>query len=391
LKSFLITILVCLLQCSLASGQQNVHQPFIVAEVIPIHSRVLNEDRSIYIYNPDVAGGNLLPAYPVLYLLDENDMTLVTGLVKYLSAYNEQMPAMIVVGIDGSNRIRDMTPTHSTVDNLGKLDTSPDSWLKPSGGGEKFLQFLKEEVMPYVEQHYKTAPFKILAGHSVGGLAAIYCLLAHPDMFNAYIAISPSLWWDEGYMLSLAKSKLDSQGTGKKFLFVCNSPETGRFNHYLTGFVSLLKQKKRPGLEYRHTYYPTETHGSIAAKAHYDALRFIYPQWDIAPTDTTAALIKKHYLRLSERLGYAVEPPLGMVSDWGYRFLNDGKTDDAIELFQLNVKHFPASSDVYSNLGDAYVRKGDRSRARANYKKALELNPSSTETESKLKTVEGGK
>ena len=220
-------IFVCSMAVSLAGyAQEKPHQPFSIAEIVTIHSNVLNEDRNLYIYNPDVNSGNRLPAYPVLYVLDENDMTMVTGLIKYLSAYNEQMPAMIVVGIDGAGqRIRDLTPTHSLFDAEGKADASPDSWLQPSGGGERFLQFVREEAMPYVHAHYKAAPFRILGGHSVGGLTAIYTLLYHSEMFNAYIAISPSLWWDKGYLLPLAKEKLASLGQEKKFLFFCDSPE----------------------------------------------------------------------------------------------------------------------------------------------------------------------
>lgn len=227
--SFLFSIL------SAASvAQDQPLQPFVIAEAATIHSKILGEDRTIFIYNPDKNGVNLLPSYPVLYMLDENDMTLVTGLVKYLSSYTPNMSPMLVVGIEGAaTRIRDLTPTHSLIDNLGHLDSSPDSWLKNSGGGERFTQFIRDEVMPYVEQHYKAGPFKILAGHSVGGLAAIDCMLLHPEMFDAYIAISPSLWWDKGYALSLAKTKLNRLQGQKKFLFLADSPETGPFTSFV--------------------------------------------------------------------------------------------------------------------------------------------------------------
>jgi hypothetical protein len=95
---------------------------------------------------------------------------------------------------------------------------------KDSGGGERFTQFIRDEVMP-----------KILAGHSVGGLAAIDCMFLHPEMFDAYIAISPSLWWDRGYALSLAKTKLNRLQGQKKFLFLADSPETGSFHELGSG------------------------------------------------------------------------------------------------------------------------------------------------------------
>jgi len=194
----LLAALLSLMAASPAPAQEA--QPYpSSAETFVIHSNILGEDRRVVIYNPDKVGGNVLPFYPVLYLLDENDMSMVTGMVKYLSAYNEQLPAMLVVGIDGGDqRMRDLTPTHSLYDNMGKLDPDPNGWLQPSGGGDKFLRFMREEVIPFVEKRYRTAPFRIFAGHSVGGLTAVHALTAHPDMFNAYLAVAPSLWWDKG-------------------------------------------------------------------------------------------------------------------------------------------------------------------------------------------------
>ncbi len=376
---------LCLSSGLSAYAQDQTHSRYVIADVIVIHSKILNEDRKISVYNPDDVGGNLLPAYPVLYLLEENDMTMVTGTVKYLSSYNEQMPAMLVVGIDGGNdRIRDLTPTHALYDNMGKLDDGPDSWLKSSGGGNKFLQFIRDEVMPYVEQHYHTAPFKILAGHSVGGLTSIYSLLAYPHMFNAYIAVSPSLWWDRGALLSLV-GRMPDVGDNS-FLYIADCPEVGPFHAYMDQFLSLLNTKQLKGLTYLHQFYSGETHGSIAAKAYYDGLRFLYPDWNIAETDASAKKIKEHYQRLSQRLGYSVQPPLGMVSDWGNSFMRKSMTDDAIAMFRLNIQNFPKSADVYVDLGNALAVNGDKVGARESYQKAQELSPNS-DIAAKLKEV----
>jgi pimeloyl-ACP methyl ester carboxylesterase len=243
--------------------------------------------------------------------------------------------------------------------------------------------------MPYVEQHYKAGSFTILAGHSVGGLEAIDCLLTHPEMFDAYIAISPSLWWDKGYALSLAKDKLNNLQGKKKFLFLADSPEIGPFSGYVRDFDALITAKKPSTLEYDHVFYPTETHGSIAAKAYYDGMRYLYPEWDIAESDTSAALIKQHYQAITVRLGYDVEPPLGMVSDWGARFLRQpGKADDALEMFQLNVKNFPHVASVHQDLGEGYARKENMQEAISAYKRALELDPNNPAIAQRLKELQ---
>lgn len=368
-----------------ASAQSAKPDPYVIADVFVIHSKILGEDRKLFIYNPDNVGGNVLPAYPVLYLLEENDMPMVAGMVKYLSSYNEQLPAMLVVGIDGAGqRIRDLTPTHSRYDNMGKLDSDPQSWLQPSGGGDQFLRFVREEVMPFVEQRYRTAPFRILAGHSVGGLTAIHALAAHPTMFDAYLAVSPSLWWDKGAYLDWAAARLSPSGPGREFLFVADSPEAGPFQTYMKAFLEGLRARQAPNLSWTHRYYPDETHGSIAATAYYDGLRFLYPQWDVPEGNRTAASIKDHYRKMSERLGYDVQPPFGLVGDWGGELLREGKIDDAIEIYRINVANFPTNAWAHGSLGDAYLRKGARVSAVASYRRAVELAPEDKELKVRL-------
>lgn len=387
MKSFHIlwTALFSLFGGAGAFAQDSQPASYVVADVFVIHSKILGEDRKLFIYNPDNVGGNVLPAYPVLYLLEENDMPMVAGMVKYLSSYNEQLPAMLVVGIDGGGeRIRDLTPTHSLYDNLGKLDPDPQSWLRPSGGGDKFLRFVREEVMPFVERKYRAAPFRILAGHSVGGLTALHALATQPDLFDAYLAVSPSLWWDKGAYLDQATKRLPASPSAREFLFVADSPEAGPFPIYMKRFLDVLEARKARGFPWAHAYYPNETHGSIAAKAYYDGLRFLYPQWNVDDPNRTAESIRSHYRRMSDRLGYDVQPPFGLVSGWGEDLLRREKFDDAIEVYRINAKNFPTSAAAHGQLGDAYLRKGDRASAVASYGRAVELARQDRELKAKL-------
>ena len=373
-----------------ACAEDQPPQPFVTGEVVTIHSKILGEDRNLVIYDPDKFGANRLPAYPVLYTFDENDVAMVSGMVRYLSAYNENISPMLIVGIDGGQtRIRDLTPTHSLIDNLGKEDTDPNSWLKDSGGGERFAQFIRDEVMPYVESHYKAGPFKMLAGHSVGGLETLYCFEAHPEMFDAYFAISPSLWWEKGALISKTEVKLKELAGKNKFVFLADCPETGPFSDYIQKFDVMMKANKPSSLSYEHVFYPTENHGRIAAKAYYDALRYIYPEWTVAEGDTSAALIKKHYHAMALRLGYDVQPPLSVVSDLGNVFLRDPKkTDDALEMFQLNVSNFPHTASVYQDLGEAYAKIGKLPEAIAAFKTAQDLSPNDEAIAHRLKELQ---
>jgi predicted alpha/beta superfamily hydrolase len=219
----------------------------------------------------------------------ESHFEMLCQYTDYLSRWDVNViPKMIVVGITNTKRTRDLTPTESIINYFGKPDTSANSWMKPSGGNEQFLQFIQEELMPYIETNYKTQPFKIFAGHSFGGIASINCMLTHPDMFSAYIAISPSFWWDNEYVLKLADKKLKKASVLNKILFYSDASEGVRdsssYHSNLLKFDSLLMNKALKGLDYKYKYYPTETHMTEPIVAYYDALRFIYKDRESAGT-----------------------------------------------------------------------------------------------------------
>lgn len=365
----------------------------VSADIIKLSSKVLDEDRKIYIYTPPI--DTLLPGkrYPVLYVLDgDNHFSLMAEYCRYLSRRDVNvMPEMIIVGIPNTNRTRDLTPIHSIIDYDGKPDTSSNSRLKSSGGGNNFLQFIGTELIPYVDAHYKTQPFKIFAGHSFGGITTINCLLTQPDMFGAYIAISPSFWWDKGYLLSLADEKLKNDRIVNKMIFYSDADEgmsEPSFHTNLLKFDSIITKRKIAGLDHKYAYYPEDSHMTEPIKAYYDALRFIFRQWDLPQTDPellNAAVVKQHYQQLSQRYGYSVTPPEANMNNLAmYLITQYGALDNAISLLEMNTQNYPASATAFSQLGDAYLKKGDRSKAVICYKKALALNPGLQDVKDKL-------
>lgn len=255
------------------------------SKTLELSSKVLNETRTVYIHCPKADSTQPNKTYPVLYLMDgESHFDMLSQYTDYLSRWDVNViPQMIIVGIVNTKRTRDLTPTESIINYFGQPDTSKVSWMKPSGGNERFLQFIREELMPYVERHYKTQQYNILAGHSFGGLASIYCLLTHPDMFQAYISVSPSFWWDREYVLKLADQKLKKGASLNKILFFCDASEgmsdSSTFHTNLQKFDALLTAKTITGLRYQYNYYPKETHMTEPMPAYYDALRFIYKDW----------------------------------------------------------------------------------------------------------------
>ncbi len=272
--------LMFFLLLSLQSKGQNVELfNHISNEVITIPSKVLNQERQIYIHVPKQDSANPTKTFPVLYLLDgENHFHILSAYIDYLSHY-EIIPPIMVVGIISKDRRKDLTPTKSIIDYDGKIDSTYNT----SGGNEHFFQFMRTELMPFIETNYKAGSYKIFVGHSFGGITAINCMLTHPDMFNAYIAISPSLWWDNNYVLKLAENKLTkSVSLNKRFFYSVGNEginDPNSFHTDIVRFDSLIVNRTPKGLLYKYKCYPEESHMSEPIVAYYDALRFIYQDW----------------------------------------------------------------------------------------------------------------
>ena len=364
------------------------------ADIKVFHSKILGENRTIFIQAP--RGMKATDQYPVLYLLDgESFMTMAGGQIQYLSESYKIIPSMIIVGIKNTDRFRDLTPTNSLIGGDGKRDSSSNSPLKTSGGGDTFLAFLKDELFPYIESNYPTAPYRILFGHSLGGLIAIHALVNQPELFNAYIAASPSLQWDKEVMLKMAAEKLDGKKSLNKILFFSDASEGAAFHQNQLAFYSVLKQKNIPGIKSRYAYYPDETHISEPIKAFYDGIRYIFPNWHLPYNSSafrktmTSEMIIKHYAALSANYHYNVMPPQDEINQISRFLANDpNRVKDALELLQMNARNYPKSASIYGFMGDTYVKAKDTKNAVTSYQKALILDPGNESFRQKLKSIQ---
>ncbi len=175
-----ILLLVFVLFIDSTFGQAQV----VIGQYKVIHSNILNEDRTYQIYLPASYHWALDRKYPVLYVLDgESNFLHTASSVSFLSSQGE-IPELIVVAITSTVRIRDFTQT----------DWS-SHWIG-GGGANNFKSFLSKELIPAIEKEYRTNSFRILSGISASGQFALYALASEPSLFNAYVAVSPSLDWD---------------------------------------------------------------------------------------------------------------------------------------------------------------------------------------------------
>lgn len=259
-----------------ASDKLNTPQLIILGHIDKIYSNELGEERTLNIYLPEGYRQADTVKYPVIYLLDggtDEDFIHIVGLVQYNSfEWVNRIPKSIVVGIATVDRRRDFT-FPSTVQ-------SEKTSFPTSGQSGKFISFIEKELQPYIEKKYKTSSNRTIIGQSLGGLLATQILLKRPTIFNQYIIISPSLWWDNGSILSQEPDILNESfiqqtkiyiGVGKEGLTPTKTPRVMEVDANL--LAEKLSATKSKHLKVFFDYLPDENHATIMHQAVLNAFK----------------------------------------------------------------------------------------------------------------------
>jgi predicted alpha/beta superfamily hydrolase len=349
-------------------------EPITIGERLTVASKVLGEERTILVSTPPGYGRGQ-QRYPVLYLTDgDAHLTHTRGTVDFL-ARNGLMPQVIIVGIVNTDRNRDLTPSRVPVRTLGERTFQ----LPTSGGADKFLTFIETELVPWVEASYRTERFRILCGHSFGGLFATHALLTRPELFHAIIAVSPTLAWDDDLMLKRGKRFFAERADLKRAFFMTLGNEGDQGRVAFDRFAKILKSNKASGFRWGTMILEDEDHGSAVLRSHYYGLKMIYEGWRMPKDPATGdfvgrvADLKKHYADVSERLGLAVSPPEQVVNQMGYQALQRQDRAHALEFFRFNVASYPDSANVYDSLGEGLEQDGQLDVALENYRTAYQI------------------
>lgn len=240
--------------------------PFTLGEIHQLPSTVLSETRVLNVYLPEGYQAASTKSYPVIYLLDgstNEDFIHVAGVIQFLTMI-QQIPPTILVGIANVDRKRDFTfPTTVKKD---KED------FPTTGGSANFIRFLDTELKPYVQKNFRTNDTTTLIGQSLGGLLATEILLKHPAMFNNYVIVSPSLWWDQESLLKSATKLLHTNAHAHVFLTVGKEGEKMEVPARQLGDALKADSKN---IKVRYLPLPEETHLTILHNAIYKALPLI--------------------------------------------------------------------------------------------------------------------
>ena len=267
----LAALLLAAWPCAAAPKAEPHGQPIIAGQSLSISSAVLGAPREINVWTPpDYAKSKR--SYPVVYLLDggrEQDFSHIAGLAQ-LSALSGTFGPFIVVGVRSEARRSELAPPAADP-RYGK--TFPDA-----GHDAAFRDFLRREVIPYVDSHYRAGPRRVLMGESLAGLFVVDTFLTEPTMFDDYVAVSPSLWWDDQAAGRSAAARLRARGrTGNRlYLTIANEGEATQSG--MDALVAALKSAPTGAVTWKYIDRSREeTHATILHPAALDALRWLFP------------------------------------------------------------------------------------------------------------------
>ena len=234
-----------------------------------LYSNALNEQRNIRIILPKGYDPNSEKTYDVIYVIDGESVAKIISSIHDITSDWKEIPRCIIVGVDNKyidgvrQRNRDLLPTY--------LERSP-----LSGKADNYINFFKEDLIPYINKKYATTNQKTLFGHSHGGTFAMYTLINEPALFSAYILADPSLWWDDKYVPKLAEKKLSLIQNIDISLFI-SGREGERYIAMGTEAIdNVLEKSILKDNGWKSEAYKNETHFTIILKTAYDGLKFVY-------------------------------------------------------------------------------------------------------------------
>lgn len=353
-----------------------------------LYSNVLEEEREFWLSLPDSYSDEAsdYKKYPLLIILDGSSFFHpISSTVNYMGRTGS-IPEMIVVGIQNLSRSRDFTPD--------KIQTVRENDF---GGGDNFLRFLEEELIPKLDQEYRTEPYRILFGHSLGGLLATHAYLKENTSFNSFLAIDPSFGsWDADTMDK--KLEAVTPHSFERYFYIATA-NWGKRNirnrdRHLRLFESM--NSKSPGeFPAKLEYFENENHSSVPIPAFHQGISSIYEGYGISYRDVESLEeLSDHFKDISERLSYTFLPPENLVNRLGYTKLqsrNEGEKSQALKFFILNSENYPDSSNAFDSLGEAYEELGDLDQALANYEKSLLLSPKNEHAKMKVENLKNNR
>jgi len=372
-----------------------------LGEAFSFRSAILNENRELLVTLPESYSRTTVK-YPVLFVLDGSSNVLhATATVQSLARARNRVPEAIVVAIPNRDRNRDLTP---------------------GPGAVTFERVLAEEIVPWVEAHYRAASDRILWGHSLSASFAVHVLLNRPELFKAYVAASAPVWRYENFAADMRVGLPRAARARGAVYIAVGEHENANLRGGVQRLVDALKAGDSTTVpEWSFSDMKDQDHNSMPMPSLYWALETRYAEWRFPFFETLAELdslggleaLENHYDRFSKRFGYAAPVPEerlssvasiylaadrhaevldlatrfaapyprsaeGWTNQAGYDLLRRSRIGPAIAVFKKNAERFPGSANAHDSLGEAYCRSGEKAAGQRSYQEAARIAAAST-------------
>ncbi|CAM4405972.1 alpha/beta hydrolase-fold protein [Zobellia nedashkovskayae] len=382
----LFTIFLILISSTLTLSGQAIQ----IGEKDSIFSESLNETRHFKTILPPSYEKYTKIKYPVIYILDGDFLIQSTsGIIEYMSKTGE-IPEFIQIYISNSNRTKDFTPSHTTTN----YEQENDPTLEDSGGGKEFLRFLNLELIPHINQRYRTNSFNTLIGRSLAGLIGGYDYLQNETELSSYILIDPSFWWDKQLVVRLA-DEVSQKSIENRRIYITSS-DNFEFSNYIeemrnsqNSFYEKVHNHKIDSSKIRHDYFEKNTHGTVTIPSIYNGLTFIFADYELKGMKyRTADEIINHFAKFSKAYKAEFTPLEGMIN-WLASIQNDKDKLGALKLYELNAKNYPKSVVSLLNLAEQHELLNMPEKALEDYKNILKIDSENQTVIDKIKTLQG--
>jgi len=339
-----------------------------------LKSKILQEDRPIIVSLP-IGYNNSEGNYPVLYLLDGlGNMKHQVGTVELLTE-SGIIPPMIIVAIESLDRSRDLTPSKAGQDVYGGTG---NSGIPQSGGAPEFLQFLEKELIPYVEANYRTHPYRILEGHSFGGLFSTYTLMEKPEIFDAFIIQAPALWWNKEEMTEKAKVFFKTHTSLNKAVYLGIGGGDGwGMRQELIRYVDVVRQNKTKNFRWKHEEVGDEEHDDSRLLLNYYGLKFVFSDLKLSEEflhNYSDEVFLKDEQLLIDKYGKNVRRPAGNYFDIITKLLNDENNLGAITVLKRASGAYPKYAMLLNNLAQLYEKTNQIDKAIEAYESGIKIS-----------------
>lgn len=363
------TIHLLLLCCALPLFAQDIS----VGKRDAVPSEILQDIREFSVYLPPSYYVSVDQEYPVLYILDgDYNFQYVAGLLELQGGISELIPEMILVAISGKG-----TKEY-------RNNCKPEiKGVEDSGNAGEVAHFIEKELIPYVEKNYKAAKYRVLGGHSVGGIFVINTALDHPDLFNGYIAISPALWWAKNAMEGVMEDAWGNSQATTANIYISLANEKGM------GVQEFIKKIPEHILEKNIHYraFPDETHNSVGLPTYKWALGSIFKDWYLEKLYfSNAEEVTKHYTEVNNQYGAVFNVPPSVVGYTNYILRKNEKERNKVA---TAFKSFSTDAFVLFNNAQAgdLLEKKQYAAAKQLLNEALAANPNNFDVYNTLAKV----